>query len=272
MDSLRRTIDQSPGTFVFFVVAVLILLLTPLVFVTTQALGPRWLAIVLLAWWLPGALLVARWRLTELDLPTAGVLALGLGLCWMVLLTLVLHWLPGPIPLGLMLAAFEVSALVLLVALVWRKPLPLKPTPASTWVWMLLLLLLILVLRLPGLGYHELHGDEAFVLRPARAAIQGEDDAFTRHAKGPGQVAVALVVYRALGTANETAARLPFVLMGAAAVFATMLLGRRLFSPSAGYWAGVLLAFNGFALALSRLVQYQPVVIFLSVLAVPSAR
>jgi hypothetical protein len=62
---------------------------------------PRWLAVMSLAWWLPGALLFALWRLPDCDGPTAGVLAIGLGLCWMVLGALVVHWLPGPRPTAL---------------------------------------------------------------------------------------------------------------------------------------------------------------------------
>jgi hypothetical protein len=75
------------------------------------------------------------------------------------------------------------------------------------------------------------------------------------------------VVYRALGTVNEGTGRLAFGLMSVASIVATALLGRRLFSLSVGLWAGVLLACNGFALGLSRLVQYQPAVLLLSVLA-----
>jgi hypothetical protein len=124
------------------------------------------------------------------------------------------------------------------------------------------------------LGYHELHGDETMVLHRAKWAIWGDDDVLSRHAKGPGEIAVAMVVYRALGTASEGMARLPFALMGILSVLAVGLLGYRLFSDrpalggAVGFWAGVLLAANGFALALSRIVQYQPAVLLLSILSV----
>jgi hypothetical protein len=226
-------------------VALLILALTPLTFLTTQALWLRWIAIMALAWWLPGALLVAHLRLRGLDLPAAAVFASGLGLCWLMMVALLVHWLPGPIPLWLLVAAYEVGALALLVALRWRRPVALEPVPASTWGWVAALLILAVVLRLPGLGYHEFHIDETEVLSRAAWAIRGVDDILASHTKGPGEILVAMVVYRALGTVNESTARLPFALLSVASVLAIALLGRRLFSTAAGFWAGVLLIFNG---------------------------
>jgi hypothetical protein len=248
--------------------ALAFLIVALLVFATTRALWPRWFAIMALAWWLPGVLLVAHWRLPGRGLVEASVLAVGLGLCWMVAIALLIHWLPGPIDLWTLVLAYELAAAVLAVALIWRPPVAIKQTSRSTWVWLLGLLLLAMVLRLPGLDYHEFHIDEVEVLRRAGWAIGGVDGVLARHSKGPGEIAVATVVYRALGTVNEGTGRLPFGLMSVASIIATAVLGRRLFSLSVGLWAGVLLACNGFALGLSRLVQYQPAVLLLSVLAI----
>jgi hypothetical protein len=271
MHTVLDRFRHLPRAWVLPLVAALILILAPLPFLLTQALWPRWIAILALAWWLPGVLLVALWRLPDLDLPAAGILALGLGLCWMLLVALLLHWLPGAIALWLLIAGYEVGALFLLLALRWRRPLGLRPTPASTWGWVAGLLLLASVLRLPGLGYHEFHIDETVVLQRAAKAIGGMDDALAQHTKGPGEVAIALVVYRALDTINETTARLPFGLLSVGSVLAVALLGRRLFSTTAGVWAGVLFACNGFALGLSRITQYQAAILLLSALAVWAA-
>jgi hypothetical protein len=249
-------------------VAALALLLSPLTFLLTRGLWLRWTAILILAWWLPGALLVAHCRLRHLDLPAAAVLAFGLGLCWMILIALILHWLPGAIGLWLMVAVYEIGAFLLLLALLWHPPVGLKPTKPTTWAWLAALLLVALLLRLPGIGYHEFHVDEVTVLRPAARAIQGDESALAAHYKVPGEIAIALVVYRALDTANETTARLPFGLLSVGSVIAVAILGRRLFSPTAGFWAGLLFACNGFALGLSRIVQYQAAVLLLSALAV----
>jgi len=262
---------RSPNVWAIGAATLLILILAPLTFAVTQSLWPRWIAIMALAWWLPGALLVAQWRLPEQDLPAAGVFATGLGLCWMILIALLVHWLPGAITLWHLVATYEAGAVLLLAALFWRRPLPLQPTKASTWGWLAALLLLAAVLRLPGIGYHQLHTDEVAVLGRAARSIEGMDDALSTHAKGPGEIAIAIVVYRALGTIDEATARLPFGLMSVGSILALALLGRRLFSATAGFWAGVLLATNGFALGLSRIVQYQAPVLLLSALAVLAA-
>jgi 4-amino-4-deoxy-L-arabinose transferase-like glycosyltransferase len=273
------TSDQSIAgvrrEWLIFAVAAGIIALSLLTLAFTQTPGPgvvwpRWLAIMVLGWWLPGALLVLLWRLPDLDAPTAIILALGVGLCWMILLTLGVHWFPGPMggwPLAL---TFAGGGLLLAAGLLWRPPLPVRSVDRRTWGWLAALLILAAFLRLPGLAYHEFHYDEVLVLTRAKEAIRGEDDAFARHAKGPGELAVATVVYDALGMANEGTARLPFALASIGSVLALALLAREMFwesSGSAGFWAGALLAFNGFALGLSRIVQYQGAILLLMTLA-----
>ncbi|MCB0074183.1 MAG: hypothetical protein KDE20_22110, partial [Caldilineaceae bacterium] len=190
---------------------------------------PRWLAMLVLAWGLPGVLLVALWRLPDLDAPTAAVVAAGLGLCWLVLGVLLANWWPGTMSSVALIGGFVLTDLALVGALLWRPPRPLQPTPRTRWLWLLGLLVLAAALRLPGLGYHEFHYDEVAVLTRAREAIRGEDDAFARHTKGPGELAVATAVYSVLGTADEATARGPFGLAGVLAVPALALLALRLF-------------------------------------------
>jgi 4-amino-4-deoxy-L-arabinose transferase-like glycosyltransferase len=250
-----------------------ILVLALLLLITPQStamllLWPRWLAIMALAWWLPGVLLALHWRLPDLDWLAFWVLAAGLGWCWMILLLLILHWLPGPLTIGTFVALYIGGAMVLLLTLNRRNGEQIATTPRLVWGGLAFLLGLALLLRLPGLGYHEFHYDEVLVLTRAREAIRGADDAFARHTKGPGELAVATVVYRALNTANETTARLPFALVSVASVIALAVLGARLFSWRVGWLAGLLLTVNGFALGLSRIVQYQPAMLLLSILAV----
>ncbi len=275
--ALSAPSTPSPSTWRAPLLTLLVIAPALLTFALTMTPGPavlwpRWAAMMVLAWWLPGALLVAHWRLAELDLPTAFVLALGLGFGWMMTGALLVHWLPGAIGFWTLALTNAVAALALGLALHWRPPLPLITTPRRTWMWLLGLLLLTLALRIPGLAYHEFHYDEVLVLTRAREAIRGEDDALARHTKGPGEIAAAIVVFRTLGTANEGTARLLFGLASAGSVLALALLGRRMFaSDHVGFWSGLLLALNGFALGLSRIVQYQAAVLLLMVLAVLAA-
>ena len=71
-------------------IVALLVLLAPLALPWIQDLWPRLLIALALAWWLPGVLLVAHWRLRDLDLTMAAVLAVAAGLCWMLLLSLII--------------------------------------------------------------------------------------------------------------------------------------------------------------------------------------
>lgn len=278
----QRLTRQFPYQAKILLVVGLLLIMTGTVLQTNVAAPVRLLATLALAWWLPGALLVAHWRLPGLNAPLALVLALGLGLGWMVALALLLHWVPGPVGFWPLVLTYECAGLVLGFTLLWRPPQNLarpffpQATPVSVWAWLLALLLCALLLRLPGLGYHELHVDEVSVLRAARLAIEGSDNVLAEHTKGPGEILVALVAYRALGTVDEGLGRLPFALMSVGSILALALLGQRMFGAGnrtwhgmrLGLWAGVLLALNGFALGLSRIVQYQGGTLLLSVLVV----
>ena len=233
--------------------------------------APLWLAymaILALGWGLPGLLLAWLWELPGVDLPAFLLVAFGLGLGWLIAGALLIHHFPGPIAGWANPAVYGAGAVVLLTIAARRSPRLPALGDAQMWRWGLILLALTALLRLPGLGYHEFHADEAVLLRQAGRAVSGQDDALAEHTKGPGEIAVTLAVYRALGTADETTTRLPFALMSVGSVLATAWLGRRLFSPRAGLWAGVLLATNGFALGLSRIAQYQPAVLLFSALAV----
>jgi 4-amino-4-deoxy-L-arabinose transferase-like glycosyltransferase len=234
---------------------------------------PLWLEMftfLTLAWWLPGLLLALLFRLPQSSLPALLLHALGVGLCWLIAGALLVHYIPGAISRSLLLAVFA-GGIFILVVVTWLCAPAMSDTgDGKTWRWALVLLLFTAVLRLPGLGYHEFHADEAVLLRQAQRAVEGQDDALAEHTKGPGEIAVTLAVYRALNTASEATHRLPFALMSVGSVLALAWLGTRMFDGSTGVWAGILLATNGFALGLSRIAQYQPAVLLFSVLAVLS--
>jgi len=266
-----------------------VLLLVPLLFalLPTTTLWTRLIAICLLAWWLPGMLLVRHWRLVALDLPTAGIYALALGICWLISIVLLLYWIPGPIHLWQLIGTYALGLFLLILFLPPSTPSIAKgertpdqkqivnnhstftTPPFKVWSWLGLLLILAALMRFPGLGYHELHVDEVYVLYRAQQAIAGgteaEPDPLAIHTKGPGEITMAIPIYRALGTANEVTGRFAYALASVGSVLALALLGWRIFSFPVGIWAGILLAVNGFALGLSRIVQYQGVILLLSV-------
>ncbi len=225
-------------------------------------------AIFVLAWWLPGLLLAALWRLPDTPLPALLLYALGLGMAWLIGLALLAHYLPGGVTRPLLLAIYGAGVLALLVVLWFKQPSLPVLGDRRLWLWAVILLLAAGALRLPGLGYHEFHADEAVLLRQSRRAFDGQEDALAEHTKGPGEIAVAMTVYGALGKIDEAAARAPFALMSVGSVLALAWLGMRMFNGRTGVWAGLLLVANGFALGLSRIAQYQAAVLFFTVLAV----
>lgn len=264
--------SRIPSTTKWLLAAgVVLITVASIPFAITLALWPRLIAVQLLGWWLPGLLLAWLWCPDDVDWPTVLILGLGLGWCWMVVIAILVHWVPGPIALWHLAGTYAAGSVLLLILVARRRPHTFTSV-SRRWQWQLFAVLILgIVLRLPGLGYHEFHFDEVVVLDRAREAIGGEDDALARHTKGPGELAVGTVVYRALETATEDTARFPFGVASVGSILALAILGRRVFNRTIGFFAGILLAFNGFALGLSRIVQYQPAILLLTALTVLSA-
>ena len=261
LPAVMQSIWTGPVSLIVAAVLVLTLL-------TVAAPWPRLVAFLALGWWLPGWLLARAWRLPDADAVMTGLAALGLGLGWLIGLGIFLHYLPGPIARWQLLLVYG-GGVALLGGLLWRRPpLPLVATDRRVLPWGAALLVVAVLLRLPGLGYHEFHADEAVLLRQGERAITGRADALAEHTKGPGELVVAMTGLLAVGTADEGMARLPFALMSVGSILATAWLGRRLLGGRVGLGAGLLLTVNGFALGLSRIAQYQAAVLMLSALAV----
>jgi hypothetical protein len=200
----------------------------------------------------------------------------GLSYALAMVVGLLLHYLPGPIPAWGELLALNVLALLALVRPGAWTASPARPAPdartAGHWP-MLALLLLAAVFRFVHLGYSEFQGDEALAMIAAAEALEGHEDALFLRGKGPGEVLLPMLLWRLTGTVNEAIARLPFAIAGLLLILTLYLLARRLFveeSSSRGraaLLAAGLLALNGFMVAFSRIVQYQVLVLWMSSLA-----
>ncbi|MBX3013966.1 MAG: glycosyltransferase family 39 protein [Caldilineaceae bacterium] len=217
--------------------------------------------------------------------------AIGLAYSNLIILMLLVHYLPGPVAVWQTLVAFDGVTLVLwLLLLRGAEQVPpvavAEPTliaadgeaapqlPWRGWIVVggLVLLLVGGFFRLSNLGYSEFQGDEARAALRAAAVIQGYDDVLFIHKKGPTEILLPTVSYSLTGTLTETTARLPFALANLAALFAIWLLGWRLIGGTlgalAGWVAAFLLAFDGYWIGFSHIVQYQSIVILVSALAV----
>jgi hypothetical protein len=246
------------------------LILLPVWFPLQAMVGLIWAGVV------PGALVL---HLLLADDQTLGIveralMAVGLGYVSIVLGTLLLQFLPGPLTRAHLLAFYDVLALVLLALLVLRTSVLSGDAEASLgssgrqvqWFPLLLLLVIAGVIRLANLGYAEFQGDEVDVLGRAQAVLQGDEDALFLHKKGPAEILVAALTYAIGWRVNEGVARLPFALANVCGVLGLYTLGSRVFTHRAGWWAALLIALNGFLVAFGRIVQYQNLVFLFSVL------
>ncbi|MCK4471158.1 MAG: glycosyltransferase family 39 protein, partial [Anaerolineae bacterium] len=234
-----------------------LILLTTLVNIGLAVPATRYGAAFILLWLLPG-LAYARLLAGRHRRPTAEEVAVGLGLGMgtVVLLTLLLHYIPGPLTLPTLLTAVNMLIFVLILA----TP---RPLDLGFGIWDLGFGLVSCVIsvaaffRLPHLSYSEFQGDEAVVMMRAARAILGDDAQLFYHQKGPAEVLLPMATWTLSGTINEWQARLPFAFAGLLGVVALYLLGRRWFNERNGQIAALLLAINGYFVGFGRVVQYQ---------------
>jgi hypothetical protein len=208
--------------------------------------------------------------------------AAGFALSTVTLLAL--SYLPGELSRGMVMIVFGALTLVLLALafLVHRRPAPDAVAAAPGFPdaalsraqvgWLVagiaVLLGVAALLRFANSGYAEFHGDEARAVLRAAAVIQGEENALFLHRKGPGEILTPVLLFSFTGRITEATARLPFALANLTALLGVFLLGWRMVGPVTGWSAAFLLAFDGYLIAFSRFVQYQSVVLLMSVAAV----
>jgi hypothetical protein len=255
-------------------------------------------AAALLVLGLPGILLALavfadeRDPLTQIFLGLCG--ALGLA----ALLLLALHALPGPLTWWLVLGVFDALSVLLGLLLLGRlRPEPvahttsarikpqrpqssaafaaLREIAATRYLPLLLIALLGAGLRFTALGGAEFQGDEANVVLLGVDAVIGHDAILLLHRKGPVEVLLPTGLLALVGQLNEWAARLPFAITGIAVILGAFVLIRRMLGSDAdarGWLAGAvaaaILALDGFLIAYSRMVQYQNVVVLMTIGAI----
>lgn len=217
-------------------------------------------------------------------------IGLGLSYALMMIVGLLLHYVPGTLSAWMVIIASNLLMLiaVALPMIIWPsrsadRPLldPPSVEPAQTLkteapldrrallMGLLFILLIGGIFRWSALGYSEFQGDEVKALVPAAEAIEGRAEAlFYQRKKGPGEILVPMLTWSMTGLINETSARALFALAGMMTIVTLYVLGRELFNPPIGLIAAALVALNGFMVAFSRIVQYQQLVIWLSLLAV----
>ncbi len=193
---------------------------------------------------------------------------MGQGYVAMVLGTLLLHYIPGSLPPKSILGFYGLLTVVLLLfrtgqepGAPWHLSLSSKAT-----ICLVILLLLAGFFRFTHLGYSEFQGDEGRALLRAAEILQGNDEVLFLHKKGPVEILVPAALYASLRRITEAAARFPFTMANLAGVVALFALGRRLFNVHVGLLAMALVTIDGFCIGFSRIVQYQSIVLLMTLL------
>jgi len=227
----------------------------------------------LLLWLLPGFLLTQTvlGRDQIEDWLEVLVLTVGFGLTTLILGTLGLHYVPGPLELLHILVLYNGVVLALLAVAFLRGTsltLNLDKSARPHRLVLLGLVLVAILFRLANLGYSEFQGDEARAMLMAGGVIRGEDGILFLHRKGPAEILIPAAFYALAGTTNELVARLPFSLAGITAIVTIYLLARRLFAEHRGAALTTLgvLAVDGYLIAFGRIVQYQSIVVLMMAL------
>ncbi|MCD6518724.1 MAG: glycosyltransferase family 39 protein [Anaerolineae bacterium] len=224
----------------------------------------------------PGALITWVFFRREASLDALEKLALGIGISYTFLLlgALFLHYLPGPLTQRMILLTSGVS-FVLLLALAFGVGSDLKGQSSSLekkqWVALAFFFLVAVILRFLYLGYSEFQGDEGRAMLRAAEVLQGNDQVLFLHKKGPVEILLPAILYGAVGYTTEAAARFPFALANVSALLALFVLGRRLFGSRVALLAVALMVIDGFWEGFARIVQYQSIVLLMTILAIFSA-
>jgi len=249
---------KTPNLVTFIYLAILLLADLALLLPVTRPSGALLLALVLPGWGWASWLRPRNWL-------AHSVLALGLSYTIAALGTLLLHYLPGG------LAAWQMAALFNLVAIApfakRKSRIAHHNSSQRSAFSFVLIILLAIALRFANLGYSEFQGDEALAMTSAAEAIQGHADALFLRGKGPAEVLLPTAVWTLARTITEGVARLPFAIAGVMSLLALYLLAKDLFSPKVAHYAVAILAASGFMVGFSRIVQYQTIVVWMSILS-----
>ena len=239
---------------------------------------PGFVAAAMLLFVLPGWAWAACLNKQAASWAERFVLSLGLSFALTVVAGLVVHYLPGPVHRWHVLLANDLlmgSGLLISWLLRWhpsgQSRRPVGPVQATSLYVLLAILFLAALYRFVWLGYSEFQGDEALVTWSAARSLTGEDDMLFLHGKSPAEIILSANLWALTGWFTELMARFPFALAGWGSVLMAFLLGRRLLGERPAFIAAFLFAINGYLIGFSRVVQYQSLVVFLSLMAVYAA-
>jgi 4-amino-4-deoxy-L-arabinose transferase-like glycosyltransferase len=239
----------------------------------------------------PGALLLRLLCPAEHDRLTLAFLMLGGSLILPAMLLLLIQALPGAVPGWLLLVVCDVLTLGLGVVTLSPASSPIRTLLGTSgqgltqrrkdakdrageerpqWAdyTLILILLIAAFFRFAYLGNAEFQGDEGQPMIMAAGMLQGHDDILLTHRKGPLEILLPSVPMVLTERINEWGARFPFAVAGLLTLLGGYLLAARMFrSAAVGLLATAILSLDGFLIGFSRIVQYQNVVLLMTIAA-----
>lgn len=233
----------------------------------------RLVAATLLAFFLPGWLLLQAVGFTAEDRLERVVLAFGTSYGLTVLGSLGVLYAAGRLSAPLVIGVLGLTSLALAVVGMVRPGLS-GDSPSPTRLDFLFFVIPVAVaayFSFTRLGYSDYWGDEMNGLLRAVSIIAGRRETLFEHTKGPVEVLLPAVFGLLVGRFEPFTLRFPFALAHTVGVGGYYLLARRLLGRNVGLVAALLLAINGLSLAFGRIVQYQAVAFLMTGLSVLTA-
>jgi hypothetical protein len=235
-------------------------------------------AAVLFILGMPGGIIAVRVFRDERD-PIAKLFLLLCGAVGGIpLLLLPLHMLPGGVAWWMPLLISDGVAIATLATFRGHQH-ETAPQPASlrsaladhryTLVPLIIIVAIGGALRMMALGGAEFQGDEAHVLLIATGVPHGLDDILMVHRKGPTEILLTSGPLIVTGRMTEWVARLPFAIAGIGTMLGvylvSRLIARHLMMTSVmPLVATAIVALDGFLIAFSRIVQYQSILLLMT--------
>lgn len=252
--------------------------------VVLVALGCLWLpvpfllqfvAASLLAFFIPGWLLVQIMDLRELDSLERIVVAIGASYGLVVLGALATLYVFGQLSWSGIIEWLSVTTLILIVSYSWqlRKTATVIRNEAHKLTrqdiaYFSIPVIVTTFFSFTNVAYADYWGDEMNGLLRAISIIGGRVETIFEHTKGP----VEIMLPGVFGLLTEQFApfvlRFPFAVAYIVGVGTYYLLSKRFFGRNVALFATLIFLINGIYLAYARIVQYQAIVLLMIVVAV----
>lgn len=253
------------------IITTAITLISALVIWLTEIVVLKTTATIIMAWIIPGAVLLYLLPLPGLNRLEQITLTIGLSYSLSVLTALVITYTAGLLSTSLLTTILPALSLafVITAAVVrhWTGKTFSAPLQRLDILYWTVPVGVAAFFSLANLDYADYWGDEMNGILRALAVAQGRPETMFEHTKGPVELIVPAIAGLLGGGFGPLTVRLPFALAHITGISGFYLLVQRMFNRNVSLLATLLLALNGLYISFSRMVQYQAVVFMMTTLS-----